>query len=86
MPWLFHAHSKSVTSCQRNLSVSFFFPAVAEISNTYIIDSNDGKSTKEALTRVPSTRAPSIIEIEASDEEGDKSEVDETPEEELGKF
>lgn len=70
-----------------NLIVSFFFfSIVAKVSYIYITVSNDGNLTRETSTRDPSTREPSVIEIDASDEEGNKSTDDETPEEELRKY
>jgi hypothetical protein len=64
----------------------FFFSIVAKVFYLYITVSSNGNFTRETSTRDPSTREPSVIEIDASDEEGNKSMDDETPEEELRKY
>ena len=79
---------RKLSSESDSVGTFVFFSVVAKFlteSYIYITVSNDGNSTKETSTTDPSTREPSVIEINASDEEGNKSTDDETPEEELGK-
>ena len=67
-----------------------FFPIVAKVFFTeyyiYLTVSNDRNSTKETSAMETSTREPLVIDIDPSDDEGNGSEDDESPEEELGKF
>ena len=68
-----------------------FFPIVAKVLffteyYIYLTVSNDGNSTKETSAMETSTREPSVIDIDPSDDDRNGSENDESPEEELGKF
>ena len=65
---------------------NFFFSTVAKFSYIYISVSDHGNSTKELSTGASSIREPSVIKINASDEDGDESMADKTSEEELGKY
>ena len=87
------AISRPFKKCRKVLSESVgmsFFPIVAKVFFTeyyiYLTVSNDGNSTKETSAMETSTREPSVIDIDPSDDEENGSEDDESPEEELGKF
>ena len=72
-----------------NLLVGLFFPSLHFFiteSYIYLTVSNDGNLTKETSAMATSTREPSVIDIDPTDEEGNGSMDVKTPEEELGKF
>ena len=72
-----------------NLLVGLFFPLLHFFiteSYIYLTVSNDRNLTKETSAMATSTREPSVINIDPTDEVGNGSTDVETPEEELGKF
>ena len=80
---------KKCRRCQVNLLVGLFFPSLHFFiteSYIYLTVSNNGNSIKETSAMATSTREPSVININPSDEEGNGSTDDKTPEEELSKF
>ena len=87
------AISRPFKKCHKVSSESVgrsFFSIVANFfiteSYIYLTVSNNGNSTKETSAMETSTREPSVININPSDEEGNGSTDDKTPEEELSKF